>query len=275
MALKVNSGKKQVPRRMVIHGPNHVGKSSLAAAFPDVFIVDIEDGLGDIVCDSSDNIRDIDVFFSTLMEFVNDDHGFRWLAIDTVDWLEKLIQKKVVEDKGAKSFGDPCFDYGRGRKLCLPYWDRFLVAMHVIQSQKNVGIVLLSHSEAVDIKKPDMDSYQRMEPALDKDARELLSDWATEILMLDFRAYIRQVEEGFDRTRAIAVAGQMERFIQCSPTAAIRAKNRINLPDQIPFDSPTETVELIGKYVRANGPKAEDPVGNIEGAVVDGTSKAK
>lgn len=254
MTLKPIKGKRPSPRRMVFMGTNHVGKSSLAAEATGVFFMDAENGLDDIDCERTPVLESIDDVFEWFV-FVHESKH-RWLAIDSIDWIEKLIRRKVVEEKeGATSFGDPCFDFGRGKKLCMPYWDRFMNWLRFLQTDNNMGIIIVSHSGVVDVKKPDVETYQRVEPRIDPEPRDMICDWATEVLYLDFRPMVRNVDEGFKRERSIAVNGEMDRFIQTVPTAGVRAKNRLHLPDEIPFNSPAETWELIAQYAKAAKPK--------------------
>ena len=264
--LKPIKGKSKSPRRIMLMGTNHVGKSSLAAQAPGVFFIDTDSGLNDLDCERTPTLLTIESVFEWLLWVA--EQSYQWIAIDTVDMVEKLIQKKVVEEKMAKSFGDPCFDYGRGRKLCQPYWDRFESALRWLQTEKQMGVILLTHVDAVDVKPPDRESYQRYEPQLDKEVRETLCDWCSEVLFLSFRNMVRSVDDGFNRERKIAIDGSLDRYIRTTPTTGIRAKNRLQLPDEIPFNDPAKTWAGIQKYIDASG-------GNIAGVVVDGSSKAE
>ena len=254
----------------MLMGTNHVGKSSLAAKAEGVFFVDTDAGLDDIDCDRTPTLRDIDSVFEWMLWLGQ--QSYKWVAIDTVDMVEKLIQEAVVKAKNAKSFGDSCFDFGRGRKLCQPYWDRLIRALTWLQSENNMGVILLTHVEAVDVKPADADAYHRFEPPLDKDARDQLCDWCTEILCVSFRTMVRSVDTGFNRTRAVAINSDMARFIRTTPTTGIRAKNRLGLPDEIEFTSPSATWGIIQKHIDAAG-GGSDSEGNIDGIVKDGSSK--
>lgn len=267
--LKPIKGKQKAPRRILLMGTNHVGKSSLAAQAPDVFFIDTDAGLDDIDCERTPTLQSVESLFEWLL-WVGQ-QSYQWLAVDALDTVEKLIQQQVVLDKGAKSFGDPCFDYGRGRKLCQPYWDRFQKALKWLQSEKKMGVILLTHVEAVDVKPPDKEAYQRYEPQLDKDAREELCDWCSEVFFMSFRSMVRSVEDGFNRSRQIAIDSGLDRYIRTTPTTGIRAKNRLNMPDEIPFGNPAETWKVIQSYIDKSGPQTA--AGNISGVVKEGSSK--
>ncbi|MFN9292481.1 MAG: AAA family ATPase, partial [Planctomyces sp.] len=47
-AVKITTGKKAVPRRVMLYGTHGIGKSSWAAQAPGVLFLNVEDGLNDI-----------------------------------------------------------------------------------------------------------------------------------------------------------------------------------------------------------------------------------
>jgi hypothetical protein len=84
----------------------------------------------------------------------------------------------------------------------------------------------------VKITPPDAPSYERWEPSVCEFARDLLCDWCQEVFFGSFRTYAVKEDTGFNRTRNIA-AGGSERFVRTQPTAGVRAKNRLNMPEEM------------------------------------------
>jgi hypothetical protein len=87
-------------------------------------------------------------------------------------------------------------------------------------------------SEGKKIVPPDAPSYERWEPSVGQYACDLFCDWCQEIFYGSFRTYIGQEDAGFNRTRNIAKGGT-ERIIRTSPTAGVRAKNRLQMPEEM------------------------------------------
>ena len=263
-------GKRKSPRRIMLMGTNYVGKSTLAAQAEGVFFIDCENGLDDIDCERTPVASSIDTVFEWMVWLGQKEQDYQWLAIDALESVERLIQDKVVKDKNAKSFGDPCFDYGRGRKLCQPYWDRFYKGIKWLQSEKRMGVIFCTHVESVEVKPPNAEAFHRFEPPLDKEARETICDWCTEIFFLSFRELTRTQDDGFNRERKIAIDCDRERLIRTQPTTGIRAKNRLGMPEEIPFNDPREAWSIIKRFMDSAG---HEQAGNINGVVVNGSSK--
>ncbi len=236
MAIQILTGKQRRPRKAMIYGTNWAGKSKTACDARGIFMLDLEAGLDDFDVIKTGRLRSYEDVLESIGWVANEgvkDHGVEWLGIDTVDWLERLIQAKVTADHGAESFGADCFSYGKGRKFCLPYWQEVMTWLDRLADVCGVGVVLLAHNKATKIVPPDAPEYQRNVPALDDEARQILCDWCDEIFFMDFRTALASVDTGFNKTRQIAAKGAQQRFTQTTPSAGTVAKNRLNMPGEI------------------------------------------
>jgi hypothetical protein len=111
-------------------------------------------------------------------------------------------------------------------------WDKIKFQLDWLHTERGLGIILLAHIVAVKISPPDAPSYERWEPSVCEFARDLLCDWCQEVFFGSFRTYAVKEDTGFNRTRNIA-AGGSERFVRTQPTAGVRAKNRLNMPEEM------------------------------------------
>jgi hypothetical protein len=64
---------------------------------------------------------------------------------------------------------------------------------------------------------------------------EMVQEWCDEVLFVNYDRKVKEVEEGFARTRGIAV-GSGQRLLYTTEKPSHLAKNRLNLPDVLPFD---------------------------------------
>ena len=120
--MKITRGKTVVPRRVMLYGTHGIGKSSWAAQAPDVLFLNLEDGLNDIDCAKTAHLKSYaDVKSALLWLVTNPGHGFKSLAIDTVDWLEALIHQDVADRASKKHISD--IPYGAGYKSAMALWD--------------------------------------------------------------------------------------------------------------------------------------------------------
>jgi hypothetical protein len=99
-----------------------------------------------------------------------------------------------------------------------------------------------------------------------------VSEWCDEVLFLKKKTIVVSKDEGFNKTRGVAMDGG--RVIVTSKQATCEAKNRLGLAPEV-----THSFEALGvKPVKltVENPTASQQVaseGNIVGVVVEGTSK--
>jgi hypothetical protein len=271
--MEIKRGKQPGPRRILLYGKHGIGKSTWAAAAPSPLFLNIEDGLADIDCDKTDPLKTFSEFMDSLVWLDGQKHKYRTVVIDTVDWVEQLIHDRVCEENGVKAIAD--IDYGKGPGKALPRWKMVINWLDQLRTKRRMGVILLSHASPLKAKNPGEESYDCWGPAIDHGASELLQEWCDEVLYARTRVFTKQEDLGFKKTRAIAIGGE-ERFVQCTASASANAKNRLGLPNELPFSWPEYATYFTkaSKSEQVVEPTAEiEPAGNVAGLVVDGTSK--
>jgi hypothetical protein len=98
-------------RRIVLYGPNGIGKSTLAAQFPSPLFLDLEDGTSELnVCRIS--ITGFDQLASVCKTLLSDHPGISTVVIDSGDALEKFLRIKLCVKH--RKTGIEEFPYGKG-----------------------------------------------------------------------------------------------------------------------------------------------------------------
>ena len=98
-----------------------------------------------------------------------------------------------------------------------------------------MDIILLAHAECEKFEDPEHPSYDRYQPKLHEHVTNLLIEWCDEVFFADFRKVVQAEDAGFNRTIGKAkTTGQ--RIMRCTARPAAMAKNRLSMPDEIPFD---------------------------------------
>lgn len=254
--MKINKGKQPRARRVLIYGENGVGKSSFAACFPRPIFLNLEDGVGDIDCDSTDVIRSVTEFLQCLIELA--ESPYETIVVDTVDWLEKLIFEDVAKKAGKKTIED--IGFGKGYQAVEQQWkDLFSGFTYLWKQGKH--IVFTCHERLEKFSNPEGDSFNFWKPSLHDKGSGCVAEWCDEVLFVRYKSNTIQKDEAFGGKRAIAIGGK-ERIVVCNKTATIEAKNRLGMPDEIPLN-----FEALKKYMPVVKTK-----GNIAGVVVDGSS---
>lgn len=237
--LQIVRGRQGGPRRVLFHGTNFIGKTTFASqAFGGCLLINLEDDK-DVDMDKTPPIRtweDLQAWCGAGgyvdLESQKPDWPYKWIAIDTLDAVERLLKKEICRKAGVESMADDKFSYGKGKPPVEVAWNKFHFMMDWLHSERGVGIILLAHSDGRKITPPDAPSYEKWEPSIEPYAADLFCDWCQEVFFGTFETFIVAEDAGFNRTRNMA-AGGTERVIHTSPTAGIRAKNRLQMPSMM------------------------------------------
>lgn len=235
--MKIVKGKKASPRRCLLYGPHGVGKSTWAASAPNAIFLNLEDGLSDLDVTSTERLTTAQSVSDALVWLLTQEHQYRTLVIDTVDWLEHLIHQDVSHHFGVKNVGE--VDWGKGYSRAFASWQAILKLLDELRTGRGMAVILLGHARIVPVKTPDGLSYDRYEPDLHQNAKgegssSLVQEWCDEVLFANFRLFTSQQGQGVNK-REVARAVK-ERYIKTCDAGACLAKNRLGLPDELPME---------------------------------------
>lgn len=230
---QVKSGRHPAPRRIELYGTQGIGKSTFAACAPKPIFIQTEDGLGEIECDKFPLATRFDHVMKALEALYMDEHSYLTVAVDSLDWLERLIWEEVCREKGVGSIED--IGYTKGYVFSLTYWRTFLEGLSALRNDKNLTVILIAHARIERFDNPETDPYDRYTPRLHRLASQMIMEWCDEVLFATYKVHTKQTKEGFDRTRTQGI-GTGERIIRTVERPAHVAKNRLNLPEELPLD---------------------------------------
>lgn len=230
----VAKGRQVRPRRTVIYGTHGVGKSTFAAKFPVPIFIQTEDGCADLDVAKLPLCQDLMTAVGAIVELGGGGHEYKTLVIDSIDWLEKLIWKRVCEAEGKKAITDFAYGSGYGKAASM-----FADILQALNCCRDIGmnVVLISHSEIKRFENPEGDSYDRYCPKLHRDTAALMQEWADEVLFVNWKVNVRKTDQGgFNKDgRGVGVGGD-ERVMKTTERPGFLAKNRLSMPEEIPFD---------------------------------------
>lgn len=225
--MKIVRGVRQTAKRIVVHGVEGIGKSTLASQFPDAVILDTEDGTNHIDvarvrCDDWATLE------GSMHELVRDAQGFRTVVIDSIDWAERHLIDHLLKTANKRSIED--FGFGKGYTMVAEAMGRLLtVADQLIDRGLNVALV--GHTTVKRTSPPDLDEgYDRFELKLTKQSGPLVKEWADCILFANYRTKVVEGADGRMKAR-----GGKERVLHTERAAAWDAKNRFGLPAELPM----------------------------------------
>lgn len=232
MGIKIERGLRAGATRGVLYGTEGIGKSTLAAEWPNPVILDTEDGTGRIDC-ARVRCPDWMSLYGALVDLSGDPQGFSTVVIDSIDWAERSLLEHMVKKDGKKSIED--YGFGKGFvKLAEQFGTILDLCDQLID--KGVHVLLVGHSTVKRTTPPDMDEgWDRYELKLTKQVAPLVKEWADLLVFANYRTRLVEGQDG--RTRA---KGGKERLLFTERTAAFDAKNRFGLAPEIPM-----TIEAV------------------------------
>ena len=233
MMEQIHRGPKPAPRRVMLYGTHGIGKSTWAASSDKPIFLPVEDGLGMIDCDSFPLAESFDQAVQHLSTLYTEKHDYRTVVVDSLDWLEQLIFAEVCRQRNVESIED--IGYAKGYTFALTHWRRFLQGLEALRGDRGMTIILIAHAKIERFEDPEHETYDRYVPRLHKSASAVVQEWCDEVLFAKYKVATKTTDEGFNRKKHRGI-GTGERVVYTTERPAHLAKNRLNLPDELPLD---------------------------------------
>ena len=226
------------PFRLLIHGTEGIGKSTFAAKAPYPIFIQTEDGLAQIDVPKFPLAESFDTVIGNLNALLNEEHSYQTVAIDSADWLERLVVRKILEGyKGKKSLAE--FDYGAGYALLIPLFEQIIDLLNRLRRERKMNIILIAHSKTERVADPAGTSYDQYAPRLDKRVNGMIKEWADLIGFATHSILKTEEKDGFGK-RTIAKSMKDKdgnaRVLHLEAEPSVVAKSRYQLPGKMPLD---------------------------------------
>lgn len=228
MAISITKGKVATAKKVVIYGPEGIGKSTLASQFPDPVFIDTEG-----------STKELDVAryptpsaWHNILDDIDDaieELPCKTLVIDTADWAEQLCNRDVCKRLNVGGIED--IGYGKGYTYAAEEFAKMLNICNKLIA-RGVNVVFTAHAQMRKFEQPDeMGAYDRWEMKLSKKCAALLKEWADIVLFCNYKTIVVA-----DSTTKTKKAQGGKRVMYASHHPCWDAKNRYSLPDQMDMD---------------------------------------
>lgn len=228
MAYTITGGRLETAKKVVLYGPEGIGKSTFAAAFPQPVFIDTEHSTDSMDVARFPHPTDWAMLLGEVRQVRDDPSCCRTLVVDTADWAEKLCARALLAR--SKKDGIESFGYGKGYVYLGEDFAKLLQLLEEVKT-RGVHVVLTAHAALRKFEQPDeMGSYDRWELKLTKQITPLVKEWADLVLFANYKTNRVVTPDG----KGKATGGSRVMYTTHHP--CWDAKNRYGLPEELPLD---------------------------------------
>lgn len=223
----IQKTRKTEPMKVVLYGVEGIGKTTFVSHFPDPIFIDTEGSTGFI---DAKKLPDPDSWAMLLEEiaYMAQSPQGKTLVIDTADWAEELAKQHLMAKHKWQAIDQT--DYGT-RYVALS--NEIIRLLRGLEMVKNAGmnVVLTAHAVQKKFELPDqVGSFDRYVLKLEKRDAALIKEWCDMLLFANYKTTVVASGSGSKK----ATGGQRVMYTTHMP--AWDAKNRLGLPDELPFE---------------------------------------
>ncbi len=232
--MNITRGIQQKPLKVVVYGPEGIGKSTFASMFPDPLFIDTEGSTARMDVARTETPSSLAMLMQLLTEIRDNPPGCKTLIIDTIDWAERLCITAVCAKNQKTGIED--FGYGKGYSYVYEEMGRILNLLNDIW-ERGMHIVITAHATIRKFEQPDeMGAYDRWELKLINSPKcnscAMVKEWADMVLFANYKTFAVAADK--DGKKMKARGGERVMFTAHNP--CWDAKNRFGLAPELPFD---------------------------------------
>lgn len=244
MALNITRGKIAKPQKVVIYGPEGIGKTTFASQFPDPLFIDTEGGTNQLDVARIDPAPQSWNELLGLIDAVKAERPCKTLVLDTADWAEMLCIEHICIKNKWDSIETP--GYGAGYTALKEEFGKLLNKLSDL-IEAGINVVLTAHAMMRKFDRPDeASSYDRWELKLQRKTAPLLKEWADALLFVNYKVTVENVDKGMGQKAGKARGGKRVMYVEHHP--CWDAKNRYGLSGELEFD-----FKVIEPFITAEG----------------------
>lgn len=231
--MKIITEEVKTPLICTIFGDPGLGKTSLAATFPNPIFILAEDGLKSVKPrpHSFPLLKEADEIFENLKYLRKEKHDYKTLVIDSISQLDQLFINYILDlDSNAKSFASSHGGYGAPFQMLSGLHGRVRKYASALANELGMNTVFISHVEIENISPPDGDPYSKYDLKLSKKSHCHYVDNVDLVGMIKLDYFTTGGDKKEKSKKAIDSG---ERVLICHAMAANVSKNRLGITQQL------------------------------------------
>lgn len=219
-----------------------LGKTTLAAMFPNPVFIRTEDGTASLEGHPDAMLfpvaRSTQEVFDAIEALATQEHDRKTLVVDSVTQFEKIVTREILDSEPnpkCKNMAAAHGGYGKAFGMLDKRHQDLREACDYLVTDLKMNVVFIAHATTEELELPDVDKYSRYTIQLHKnrqyDCVHHYSNNADMVAFVRLKTLLRGTDGG--KKRAISDG---EREIITFPVASNISKNRYGITSPIDFD---------------------------------------
>jgi hypothetical protein len=242
----ITTGKQSKAMIHTIYGLPGVGKTTWASKFPKCLILDLEKGSSHLEVARLDSIDTFHLFKNILNDLLTSSHLYQTIAVDSIEALESLIADQVCQEGAVETIEKYDGGYGKGYIRTRELMREVMTSLRALNEKKNITVILIGHSQVKTHNDPaENAAYDRYVMRVNDKMGAVIRDLSDNVFFACHKV------STFNDKGKIRAISDGERVIKTEWRASADAKNRLNLPFEIPL-----SYEAFSLAIESTKPKS-------------------
>lgn len=251
----MSRGRIAKAQKVVVYGPEGVGKTTFCMRFPNPLFIDTEGSTdGYDLNRLTPPAKSWSALLDAVRQVKSGSFPISTLVIDTADWAERMCIESVCAQRKWESIESP--GYGKGYTYVVEEFGKLLDLLSDV-TEAGINAVLTCHAAIRKFEQPDeAASYDRwclkLVDATKMSNSAKVKEWADAVLFANYKTVVELVGEG--KSAKGKARGGQTRVVHTQHHACWDAKNRWGLPEEVPMEYASIAAHIPD--MRASAPNA-------------------
>jgi hypothetical protein len=260
---KITTGKQRKPLLMGIYGMEGVGKSTFAAKAPEPLFIGAENGTNHLSVARLEGFKSWEDVNEAMTEIEQskDFEQYKTLVIDSLDWLEPLIEAHVLKGQAGKTMNSAHGGYSKAYDISNTLWRELMGRLDKLRNDRGMNIIVIAHSKVEHKFEPTTQStYDRYCLQLYKTSAALWRQYLDSLFFFGFEMVVGRTSQ--TETKTVTTG---KRLLYPILTSGFDAKNRYNMVS--PVDLSLTWQQFADMVADQDGPSLEYLQAEVQGLV--------
>jgi hypothetical protein len=222
----ISKTKRMRAPKIVVAGPGKIGKTTFAASAPNAVGILTEDGADAVDAQAFPLASSLTEVYQAMTTLLKEPHDFQTVFLDSLDWLEPLVQQHVCDVNKWASIEAP--GYGKGYIAAAEEWRTLLNGFEALRQQRNMAVILIAHDKIKHFESPLHDGYDQYVLKLNDRASALVMEWADVIGWANYQITTVESDAGYG-SKEVKARTTGKRILHVEPHPAHMGGNRFGL----------------------------------------------